>query len=288
MDTQKDISKGHGATPQKSQEIRVYKGHSQNDVIKDNTELSFIISKTEKLTTAVYFLTDFLDVREPLKWELREKAVHFMLLIGTIFNKNSMTRDVSYSPIHKGLNDIVSLLDFLSRLALISEMNTSILKREYTLLCRSVESRLLRGDPVGNLLLPKHFFDNERLPRGEKQARRQGRGLGSGPNSLEKPKENKENAGNQGETIPSGTDGAVAPVIEGGASAGSEEIAGYNPRHEAIVGLLRTKGHADIKDIAGAMPQCGEKTVQRELATLVSRGIIKKIGEKRWSKYTLV
>ena len=130
MDTQKDISKGHGATPQKSQEIRVYKGHSQNDVIKDNTELSFIISKTEKLTTAVYFLTDFLDVREPLKWELREKAVHFMLLIGTIFNKNSMTWDVSYSPIHKGLNDIVSLLEFLSRLALISEMNTSIMKRE--------------------------------------------------------------------------------------------------------------------------------------------------------------
>ena len=58
-------------------------------------------------------------------------------------------------------------------------------------------------------------------------------------------------------------------------------------RREVIKRLLRSRGALTIKDILMVMPQHSEKTVQRELLSLVAQGGIKKLGERRWSKYTI-
>jgi DNA-binding HxlR family transcriptional regulator len=42
-----------------------------------------------------------------------------------------------------------------------------------------------------------------------------------------------------------------------------------------------------IRDIADKVLGCSEKTLQRELNTLVDSGLVNRIGEKRWSKYVL-
>jgi len=46
-----------------------------------------------------------------------------------------------------------------------------------------------------------------------------------------------------------------------------------------------------IKDIdlalQGLGEKCGEKTLQRELVSMVGDGVLKKSGEKRWSRYFL-
>ena len=42
-----------------------------------------------------------------------------------------------------------------------------------------------------------------------------------------------------------------------------------------------------IKDIVMSITGCSEKTIQRELSALVAQGVLKKIGEKRWSRYEL-
>jgi len=61
----------------------------------------------------------------------------------------------------------------------------------------------------------------------------------------------------------------------------------HGSRQETILTLLRKSGALGIKDIAAHLTDCGEKTVQRELAALVEQKKLKKEGEKRWSKYTL-
>ena len=63
---------------------------------------------------------------------------------------------------------------------------------------------------------------------------------------------------------------------------------GQNPRAEKILQFVRSNAHSSIKDIASAVKGCSEKTVQRELAALVQRGLIKKVGERRWSVYTAI
>lgn len=62
-----------------------------------------------------------------------------------------------------------------------------------------------------------------------------------------------------------------------------------NVRQRAILDVLRTTGRElGIRDIALNTPEYSEKMVQRELATLVRAGAVRKVGFKRWSKYALV
>ena len=58
-------------------------------------------------------------------------------------------------------------------------------------------------------------------------------------------------------------------------------------RREAILSVLRAKGPSYIKDISTVIRDVSEKTIQRELQTLVSDGIISRSGERRWTTYEL-
>jgi len=58
-------------------------------------------------------------------------------------------------------------------------------------------------------------------------------------------------------------------------------------RSQTILDILRTGGSLGIKDIAANLPEYGEKTIQRELVTLVSEGKVRKVGLKRWSRYSI-
>ena len=60
-----------------------------------------------------------------------------------------------------------------------------------------------------------------------------------------------------------------------------------NKRQSIIIALLKRKKEIMIKDATPLISGCSEKTVQRELGEMVASGILRKIGEKRWSRYTL-
>ena len=58
-------------------------------------------------------------------------------------------------------------------------------------------------------------------------------------------------------------------------------------RVQNILEILRVGGSLGIRDIASNLPEYSEKMIQRELLSMVARGQIRKIGLKRWSKYSL-
>ncbi len=60
-----------------------------------------------------------------------------------------------------------------------------------------------------------------------------------------------------------------------------------NSRREAIFNVLMKNDGVGIKDIMPEVKGCSEKTVQRELLTLVESGQVLKEGDRRWSKYYL-
>jgi len=63
-------------------------------------------------------------------------------------------------------------------------------------------------------------------------------------------------------------------------------------RDQVIVIIKSVPGGATITDIksqaTGVLASCGEKTLQRELVSMVKDSVLKKEGDKRWSKYLLV
>ncbi len=60
-----------------------------------------------------------------------------------------------------------------------------------------------------------------------------------------------------------------------------------NSRQSIIIAILKRKKEVMIKDISPLISGCSEKTIQRELSAMVQAGILKKVGEKRWSRYFL-
>lgn len=58
-------------------------------------------------------------------------------------------------------------------------------------------------------------------------------------------------------------------------------------RAHLILEYIKEKKSASIKDIAGVIRGVSEKTIQRELAALIDRGLIRRVGERRWSQYLI-
>lgn len=63
---------------------------------------------------------------------------------------------------------------------------------------------------------------------------------------------------------------------------------GLPTRKERVMAVLKDKGQATIKDVADAITDCSEKTLQRELNGLIADGVVYREGERRWSKYSLL
>jgi len=58
-------------------------------------------------------------------------------------------------------------------------------------------------------------------------------------------------------------------------------------RAERIKTVLEAKPQATIKDIAEVITDVSEKTIQRELNSLIEKGQVVREGERRWSKYSV-
>jgi hypothetical protein len=58
-------------------------------------------------------------------------------------------------------------------------------------------------------------------------------------------------------------------------------------RRTRIQTILEAKGEATIKDISEIVTDCSEKTLQRELNAMIEESIVKRQGERRWSKYSI-
>ena len=59
-------------------------------------------------------------------------------------------------------------------------------------------------------------------------------------------------------------------------------------RSDRILGLLKDSDGLGIKAISQVITDCSEKTIQRELLSLIENGLIRREGERRWSRYFLI
>lgn len=254
----------------------------------------YVFLKIEKLTTALYIVTDFLSDNEPLKWKLREMS------LGLVSEANSLSKDrkdffgiSGLGRLSFEINDLVILLDIAYAGGAVSQMNFEILKQEYQALANLIEAQLSESSL-------KKFISDESLGAYS---------LGDG-SANHWVKENESigsrsaNSSNQksGFSLRPTQDLAGLPKLASVRYLGQKDIKkdivndlyGLNSktekkslRKEQIINFLKDKSWTAITDISKSLPDCGSKTVQRELLEMVSQRILKKQGERRWSRYML-
>ena len=223
----------------------------------------FTYKKTEKLASAVYLVTNLFSNDEPMKWTLRKKVSELVSFIVSYKDvPQSGLSDFTYI-VRTRVLELVSLLEVSSTGGLVSSMNFSILKLEFLNLLEALNVPESQLRELTSGAIAKAFFEVATATP-----------TSSNNMSFESP------------SFGSSERSTFADLKEKNHSQENEILKRTN-RQNIIIGLLKKKKELTIKDIALVIRDCSEKTIQRELISLISLGAIKRIGERRWSKYSL-
>ncbi|MDE2399405.1 MAG: hypothetical protein KGL67_00090 [Patescibacteria group bacterium] len=230
---------------------------TSKDSLKDTTSMPIPYKKTDllsnsypklkKLITALYIVTDIMDKDEPIRLKLRTFGVEIL----------SDINSVSRTELNQKVKNILSFLDIASTISLISEMNFNILKKEFIELSESLEEKK-ESNQSGHTWLEEFLKPNEPVEQV---------GL-----RLPKTHENKKNL-------------TFINKDDNSSSISRKQ------RRDGIIQAIRDNGGngtiADVKIKTSGQLSTSEKTLQRELVSMVQEGILSKTGEKRWSRYFL-
>ncbi len=226
-----------------------------------NAYFVFLYKKTKSLSTALYMITDHFPNEEPLKWNIRRKSLELLEATTSLPSSTTASRKEIINHLFQSSLDLLSSLDLSALSGIISEMNHQILRKEFENLLSLMEGR------EESLKTPTHFVLDEEMFKTEPPSANWNLNL----NHTSTPSPQRQ-----------------SPVVKDSNTLKDKNKPSINTNRKAIIlEMLKKKTDLSIKEISLAFPDCSEKTIQRELSTLVDSGRLKKAGERRWSKYSL-
>jgi hypothetical protein len=238
----------------------------------------YVHKKTAKIVTALYMVTDYMEDAEPLKSKLRVIGVNLLSDMYTLSMISPVERDAHISTTLVRIYELLSFIEIANTIGFISDMNTAILKRELVNLTKEIEEPQSK-DKHFAFALDEQMFAVENGELSE-----------AAGETLSSKGHLKDSY-----TVSDKTKNILSrlSVISKSHAQGSPAVS-KDDRSSKILYLLKDKSTGpasllgvSIKDISVQMTDCSEKTIQRELNSLVAKNQVIKIGEKRWSRYRL-
>jgi len=213
-----------------------------------NEHHTFSVLKAEKLASALYLITGFVPENDPLRTRLRTCALD---LVSCVTDVQKAREGSGESAFGSRCLEIGSMLNMAERAGLISPMNAKVLCDEYAALGSFVQKN---GEQV----------------------------FGGGGIDVSAPMPETYSAlgVRQGQSV---SNSRKKTSLND--SKKTNNYKRHQNRRESILSLLDKKDKITVKDASNAVSGCSEKTMQRELISMVEEGVLLKEGERRWSTY---
>ncbi len=268
-----------------------------------NTETKEVVvaERTEKLVAALYLVTGLLSDSDPMKGTLRKNALSLLSQVNLLAHDTVKDSICLYQESLSLVSGIQTELSVARVSSTLSEMNSSLLLQGFSSLKNALlESKKSLLAPVSEAALFSHIGS----PLGSKVSEESSM-LAPSFRQVSEPSmkrfEEKVPAGGVRIILPreevlaktnSFLQSASSSLSESGVRLERKMQAGVFKarkvsRREQIVSLFVKGRDMSIKDISSKIKGCSEKTIQRELNTLVFDHVIERIGEKRWSRYVI-
>lgn len=270
----KDSNKGHIALIKDMDQEASKKGSNMENFTRNEQFFLFLYKKIEKATTALYYVTELLSDREPLKWSLRDRCVS---LLGNVLPlKDKLLTSQARELIIPAISEVVSLLDLASSASVISHMNAAVIRDGLLSVAKALDDEMAKRDLDAYISpklfdLPSDFVESENLLskaiRGSSRSRYKGH---------HRIKDKASNKRVDLEDVVKDTSASIKDISKASA---------HKDRKQVIARLVQSRGEATISDIAKEIKEYSEKTIQRDLGSLMEEGIIGRKGERRWTKY---
>ncbi len=262
--------------------------------LKDNS-ISIPNNKGQKLITALYMVTDIMDKDEPMRAKLRSLGLDILTDIQSLKDTNNAHRLETF------LSRIEAVLSHLSigvTVGMISSMNGNILEKEFSLLRDIIRDSELFQKPYRGQASLADFLRDEEQPSVYHMSFNPSSGHIRHTPSISGTRIGVQKAS----TLMQALSDKIAPKV-----SHTQPIPKHREefdllkkeRKDEIVLIIKTKNLeqnskglplgvtiTDIKSMAKtALKDTSEKTLQRELMSLIEDGVLYKEGAKRWSKY---
>lgn len=240
---------------------------SQKDIISRDSAFPIAYNKTNKLITALYMVTDIILQEEPLRSKLRTLGLGIL-------------SDINTAPLAAvgKIREVVSFLKLGKTMNIISAMNADILLKEFSALDQAIKDSAGSTGVHDQKIDLEEFLKDDEAPVLPQAPTRLGVQKGS---TLLKALSDKK---------------LVRPQLSKQGHHTLEVSKGQ--RRQDILNIIKILGGSatikDIKDKASSLPSkghslssMGEKTLQRELVSMVHESVLLKQGSKRWSRYII-
>lgn len=289
--------------------IKDIKAIKKDDVLRlsKSLYLNFVLKKSEKLVEVLYFITNVLNDKESVKWQIRKKGNELLSDIMSyrtnFYQRKNFARQGDLLKIKITVSEIISLLSVSFSAGIISKDNFQILETEMLDFIDLI-SKKSTGEDNG---LDEDYFV---LPKSALLVSDEEIGDKTEVSSSEervyilKDKERFVSKGQEGIKDSNVLDMSFKEEIKDTkdlyrtnnkfikdkiTSLKDKINIGKNisSRSKDIISIIKNNKEVSIKDISKEMKDCSEKTIQRELMSLIRSGQIKKTGEKRWSRYSV-
>lgn len=259
-----------------------------------------LLKKGERLATALYLVTNFLSDNEPLKFRLRSLSLDLVQKAGFVRYGSGVSEKSVFEEVQGVITETLALLELAFIAGIVSEMNFTILKREYTSLRDGIEIKKVSRESRTDSVLGDTFFGSSFAESFSAQPKIGIQGLTLRTRDQGEPSEPTyttrnpigHSKGQKDNTVSdrmSDTKVSPVPSIEPiqNSKFDIQSSVQKEARRTRILKLVKDNREVTIKDIANHFPELSEKTIQRELVSLTEAGVLKKFGERRWSRYAL-
>lgn len=207
---------------------------------------TFVVQKTEKLASAMYLVTGFIPPDDPMKGRLR---TYVLDLVETSTDPKK-ARDSGY---HEGFGsrclEIAAVLTLAQRAGFVSSMNARILSDEYAELASFVKNHREKVFGIRTVDVGREEYPTLSAETHEPE---------------EQPIKDNNYKRQYKRTFNNKS---------------------HINRKDKILSLLENKDRITVNDAIKSIDGCSEKTIQRELMSLVNGGVLIKEGKKRWTTY---
>lgn len=282
--------------------------------LRQQTSFLYITKKAERILAALYLITNHLDGGEPMKASLRSSGLSLFRLVLSFINVPRSERYSGLQRVETMTAEIISLMEVGRLGGIFSEANFSVLKREYESFVSLFREESFIQDESTKLLFPEDFFDSS-IP--EDVYRIAGTSLRESGQKTIEPMRLERREVIQAEGGDSIKDKKIDKILKDKndrimsfrKDMSDKNVEYKTPvrngliptpsytepnikkksetRRKTMLAILAQKSPATVKDIAKVVTGCGEKTIQRELLSMVQKGILSKQGKRRWTTYTL-
>ena len=229
-------------------------------------DFMLIYNRSYRLSAAIFVVSNIMDENEDLRTKIKNLSLRLVSVAVKLKDTSFVEAKKIISELEKNSLELMSMLDIASISGLVSKMNANILRDEFQSFISEL-NKFSEKFETGKDFSIKGVFDEFQV-----------RQLNNNSGQLNTKIDNENNAINK-----NGAKEVWTDSVKNGNGYKRKDL-----RKNTILNFIKGHDNVGIKDILPNITGCSEKTVQRELINLVNERKIKKMGERRWSRYSII